>query len=71
MESLGGLAGGTVTGAAILLIFTPVGWVAALAVSVGGAISGYAAGKAFSHLYDTYGNKVNIVSATGASQLCR
>lgn len=71
VESLGGLAGGLITGGAILLMFTPVGWVAALAVGVAGAVGGYAAGTVSSYLYDTYGNKVNIVSATGVSQLCR
>jgi len=71
VESVGGVLGGIVAGVAVMLMFTPVGWVAALAVGVAGAVGGYASGKAVSHLYDKYGNKINVASATGIAQLCR
>ncbi len=71
VESVGGVFGGAATAVVIMLMFTPVGWVAALAVGTAGALGGYAAGKGMGQWYDTYGRKVDIASATGISQLCR
>ena len=75
VESVGGLAGGAFfgfgAGVAILMMATPVGWVAALVVGVSGVVGGYASGKVFKALYDTHGRKVDIASATGVTSLCR
>ncbi len=70
VESLGGLGGGILAGAFIMVMFTPVGWVGALVVGVGGAVGGYATGKGFRSLYDARGRKVDIASAIGVTQLC-
>jgi len=71
VESLGGVFGGVLAGAAIMVMFTPVGWVGALVVGVGGAVGGYGIGKGASTMYDTFGNKIDIASATGVSGLCK
>ncbi len=74
VESVGSIVGGTafgfVSGMAIVAMATPVGWVASLVIGVGSAVAGYVAGKGFSNLYDTYGRKIDIASATGVASLC-
>ena len=74
VENVGGVIGGAAfgfaAGIAIVVMATPVGWVAALIIGVGGAVAGYAAGKGFKNMYDTYGRKVDIASATGVTRLC-
>jgi len=67
VESVGGVFGGLVTGAVILLMFTPAGWVAALAV---GAAGGFAIGKGSSFLYDVTGRKIDFASTTGVTNFC-
>lgn len=69
VEAMGGLAGGAV--ATILLFGTPVGWVAALVVGVGTAVASFYAGKKVRDLYNTYGQKMDIASATGVTRFCR
>lgn len=63
VESVGGVFGGPATGVVILLIFTPVGWV--------GAVGGFGAGKVSGYVYNTYGQQVDIASATGVSKFCK
>ena len=71
VESLGGLGGGLVAGVAIMVMFTPVGWVGALVVGVGGAVAGYAAGRGSKALYTAKFSKFDIASATRVAQLCK
>ncbi len=73
VESLGGLAGGAIFGAGItiLLIGTPVGWVAALVIGVGSVAASYAAGAGAKLFYDTSYRQVDLATITGVSHLCR
>jgi len=71
VESIGGLLGGVAAGVAIMLIFTPVGWVAALAVGIAGATGGYVSGKVAKNLYTTNLKQFNIAEATKVTQLCK
>jgi len=58
-------------GVAILVMFTPVGWVGALIVGIGTAVGSHVVGKGAGYLYNTYGQKVDIASASGVTHLCR
>lgn len=71
VESVGGVLGGVAAGVAIVLMFTPVGWVAALAVGVAGAVGGYAPGKVAKNLYTTNLKQFNLVEMTRVAQLCK
>lgn len=73
VESVFALAGGALFGATatVLLVGTPVGWIAALAIGVGGVLSGYASGKIAEHIYSTTGSKIDFVSDLGVSRLCK
>ena len=68
---LTGVAYGAAASFAVLLLMTPVGWVAGLAIGIGGAISGYAAGKAAKKLYNAYGEHIDFASATKIDQFCK
>jgi hypothetical protein len=72
VESVGGLVGGAFigVGASILLMATPVGWVAALAIGVTGALAGYGGGKIAKGLYDATGRKIDFSGNLGVSTLC-
>lgn len=74
VESVGGLAGGVLYGLAatigVALMATPVGWVGALVIGVGGAVAGVAGGKITGHIYDTRFNRVDFASKTGVTQMC-
>jgi len=70
VESVGGVFGGIVTGAIIMLMFTPAGWVAALVVGATGALGGIAIGKGSSFLYDVTGRKIDFASTTGVTTFC-
>lgn len=74
VETAGGVAGGLLytTGAsvAILLVSTPVGWVAGLAIGLGAAVTGYLLGKAAVKIYDRSGARVDFVNSSGAGILC-
>ena len=72
VESLGALGGGLIYGAVVtvLLISTPIGWIAALAIGVGGALTGYGSGKGVKYLYTASGTKVDVTKAMGVNYLC-
>jgi LysM repeat protein len=74
MESLGALSGGALyglgVGFAAVFFATPAGWVAALALGVGGVLVGYGSGKAAKSLYNTSGTKIDLVESLGVSGLC-
>ena len=73
VESVGGFAGGAIYGAVatVLLIGTPVGWVAALVIGVGGAVAGFASGKGLKALYTTEFSRFDVASMTRVAQLCK
>lgn len=72
--SAGGLAGGVLYGltatAAIAIMATPVGWVGALIIGVGGALAGVAGSKITGHIYDTRFNHIDFASETGIAHIC-
>ncbi|MCI0507206.1 MAG: hypothetical protein L0Z73_14015 [Gammaproteobacteria bacterium] len=74
VESVGGVIGGAVYGGlatlAIVAMVTPVGWVAALVIGVGGAVSGLASGYGAKHLYNTRGRHIDFAKSTGVDSLC-
>jgi len=74
-ESLGGIAGGLVYGAAatlaIVIMATPVGWVGALVIGIGGALTGAGTGYAAKKWYTTSGTNVDFTKITKVNQLCR
>lgn len=75
IESLGGVAGGALYGAAaivtIAIMATPIGWVGALAIGVGGALTGAAAGYGTKYWYRTSGTQIDFTKITKVDQLCR
>lgn len=75
VESVGGLIGGAAfTGAVtlgLIMAATPIGWVAALVIGVGGALAGYGGGQIVKHLYDKSGQKIDFVDKLGVSAICR
>jgi len=50
---------------------TPVGWVGALIIGVGGGLTGIGAGYGAKTLYTTRGNKIDLTKITKINQLCR
>lgn len=73
VESLGGFGGGLIYGAVatIFLVGTPVGWVAALVIGVGGAVTGYGTGKIAKHFYTTSGTNIDFNSSLRVNSLCK
>jgi len=75
VESVGGFAGGLIyaTSATLVLAImaTPVGWVGALIIGVGGGLAGIGAGYGAKTLYTTRGNKIDLTKITKVNQLCR
>lgn len=70
----GGYFGGVLAGLAIsaVVVSGPVGWGLALVVSAGAAtLAGDAGAKTLHVLYDQFGNKVDIATASGLTRLCR
>lgn len=67
---IGGLAFGFGAGIGLALMATPVGWVGALVIGAGGALTGYAAGRRAKTLYDLSGRKIDLVEKLGVSHLC-
>ncbi len=55
---------------ALIITATPVGWVAALAIGIGGALTGAATGKGMLKLYNTMGGPVDFAAMTEADQVC-
>jgi len=74
VESAGGLIGGLVYGFSsalvVTLMSTPVGWVGALVIGIGGAITGYGAGRTALALYDLNGAKVDFAKLSGIGTIC-
>lgn len=74
VETAGGVVGGLLyaTGAsvAILLMSTPVGWVAGLTIGIGSAVAGYASGKAALKVYDLSGTNIDFVGSSGVGSIC-
>ena len=72
VESMGGVGGGILFGAVVtvLLVGTPVGWVAALAIGVTGAVASFTSGKVAGHIYTTSGSKVDFVNDLGINRIC-
>jgi len=71
VEAMGGLAGGLAVGTAIVLMFTPVGWIGALIVGASTAIASIASGAGTRVVYTAKFSKFDIASVTKVSQLCR
>ena len=71
VESLGSVFGGTAFGLSLLVITTPVGWVAALVIGAGAVASSYATGQAAKFVYDKFTNTTDFASMAGISTLCR
>lgn len=74
VESAGSVATGVVysigTTIGLVLLATPVGWVGALAIGVGGAIASYGGGKIARKFYSTSGNDYDFVGKIGVDQIC-
>ena len=75
VESLGGLGGGILYGfgvsAVILLMATPVGWIAALAIGVGGAAASYGSGFLAKRFYTLHGTNIDFATMTNVNTICR
>jgi len=75
VESMGALGGGLVYGGVatltIVLMATPVGWLGALVIGIGGALTGTAAGIGTKHLYDSKFKHVDVARITKVDQVCR
>ncbi len=74
VESVGGLLGGVAYGAgvtvAVILMATPVGWVAALAIGVGSVAASYGGSRALRRLYDTRGRHIDFATKSGVASAC-
>jgi hypothetical protein len=53
------------------LISNPVGWGTALVLATGSVALSYASGKGARVAYDTFGNRVDLVTGTGVGAVCR
>ncbi len=75
VETVGGIFTGTlygvVTGAMIFIAATPVGWVAALVIGVGGVAWSYLGGKLAKNIYSIHGNKIDLVSGLLVGGVCK
>lgn len=73
VESLGGVIGGAAYGAivTVLLIGTPIGWVAALAIGVGSVAVSYGVGAGLKNLYTTRGTHIDFSSLSKVNELCQ
>lgn len=75
VESVGALGGGLVYGGVatltIVLMATPVGWLGALAIGIGGALTGAAAGVGTKYLYNSKFKHVDVAKLTKVDQVCR
>ena len=73
VETLGGMFAGGAYGVAVYVIFaaTPVGWVTALVLATGSVAYGSLGKRLGRGLYNLSGQKVDLVSVTGVSHLCR
>ncbi len=55
----------------IIALATPVGWAAALAIGVGGAVIGYGSGQGAKYLYNIRGERLDFVSIARIDQICK
>lgn len=73
-ETVGNVGGGVIYGFGSVLILglmaTPVGWVGALIVGIGGAAFSYGSGKMATSIYSLYGNNVDIVNTLHIDSIC-
>ncbi len=71
VESLGGVGGGILFSVAtVLLMTTPVGWVAALVIGAGSVAAGYAGSSIAKNTYNTYFKNTNLTKLTGVNRIC-
>ncbi len=73
VETVASTVVGTGTGVLVgaFLVSNPIGWGTALVLAVGATALSYAAGKAAKYGYDTFGNRVDLVSGTGVGRICK
>ena len=69
LSSMFGLVGGYA--ATVFLVSNPVGWGTALVLAVGSTAVSYAAGKGARAAYGKYLNRIDFVTGTGVSSICR
>ena len=67
----GGLAYGVAASLAILVMATPVGWVAALVIGAGGVLASYGSSQLAKSFYTTYGTNLDLVSSTNIDGFCK
>lgn len=72
VETLASTSGGLLAGLAIsvLLVSNPVGWAAALVIATGSAAGSMAFGTGAKHIYNRWGERVDLVAMTGTDMLC-
>ena len=75
VESVGALGGGLIYGGVatltIVLMATPVGWIGALVIGIGGALTGTAAGMGSKYLYNSKFKRIDVAKITKVDQVCR
>lgn len=75
VETLGSVGAGLLYGASIAIglavMATPIGWGAAILIGSGSVLAGIAGGKATAAAYDRFGNKIDLLSMSGAGRVCR
>lgn len=73
VESVGGVFGGALFGAAVtvILIGTPVGWVAALTIGVGSVATSYGSGLLAKKFYTLYGSYIDLATVTKVHEFCK
>jgi len=75
VANVGGFVGGTLYGGAttlaVMLMATPIGWVAALVIGVGSVLTAALVSYGAKNLYTTYLNHIDITKITKVDQLCR
>ena len=72
VESLGSVAGSSIFGIAVGIIFigTPIGWLAGLAIGVGTVLAGMAGGQGAKQIYNLSGSQIDLVKQTGVTKFC-
>lgn len=67
---IGGIAYGSSTTVALLLLPGPVGWVAALVIGTGSLIAGFSGSYISKKFYNARGNSYDFVGVTGVNTIC-
>ncbi|MAM00513.1 MAG: hypothetical protein CL583_18895 [Alteromonadaceae bacterium] len=74
VEASGSVAAGVLygvgAGVAIALVATPVGWIAALMIGIGGAATGYLGGAIAKGLYSASGTRIDFAEISGVDAVC-